>query len=144
MTGPSVNRAGPRFPEPRPPAWRRLRLHARRTWWCASSVSDGICYPATTRIPVGVLPEIPVEVEDGKGVQLVENAPAGVGRPQAQAVRILGTIPASGVLVTDLRVPDLGPGDVEDNLFLQVWRNSPIDGRMAGGFAALTVLDASL
>ena len=65
------------------------------------------------------------------------------GLPTADPVRILGTIPASGVLTVDLQIPTLDPAVLEENWFFQVWRNSPIDGRTLGGFAVVTILDSS-
>jgi hypothetical protein len=60
---------------------------------------------------------------------------------QGHLVGILGPIPASGVLTASFRLPPLGEGIEADDWFLQAWRDSPVDGRALGSFAAVTVLD---
>lgn len=65
--------------------------------------------------------------------------------PEPQAATSLGTIPASGVLNGNLRIPNhhlshdgqLGA----QTWFIQIWRDSPIDGRTLGSLRVLTVLD---
>jgi hypothetical protein len=59
-------------------------------------------------------------------------------------VLILGPIPASGELTTSYHLGDLPDGVEADDWFLQVYRNSPLDGRALGSFAPITLLDSSL
>jgi hypothetical protein len=56
---------------------------------------------------------------------------------------ILGTIPASGVLNANLTIPDLGPGVLARDLFLQAYRLDAAGSATLGNLAVVSVLDAS-
>lgn len=64
---------------------------------------------------------------------------------EPQPALSLGTIPPSGVLNGTLHIPDHSPSPGRQRgaqtWFVQIWRDSPIDGRTLGSWRVLTALD---